>query len=40
VPGKHYENWEITDPIGLPVEQVRTIRDEIERRVRALSERA
>lgn len=40
VPGKHYENWQIPDPIGLPVEQVRPIRDEIARRVRALSERA
>lgn len=40
VPGKHYENWQLPDPIGLPVEQVRPIRDEIARRVRALSERA
>lgn len=40
VPGKHYENWQIPDPIGLPVERVRPIRDEIARRVRALSERA
>jgi arsenate reductase len=40
VPGKHYENWQIPDPIGLPINQVRPIRDEIDRRVRALSERA
>ena len=40
VPGKHYENWQIPDPIRLPVERVRPIRDEIARRVRALSERA
>jgi protein-tyrosine-phosphatase len=40
VPGKHYENWELPDPIGLPVLQVRPIRDEIARRVRPLSERA
>jgi arsenate reductase (thioredoxin) len=35
-PGKRYEDWELTDPIGLPVDEVRPIRDEIERRVRAL----
>jgi arsenate reductase (thioredoxin) len=40
VPGKHYENWHIPDPMGLPVEQVRPIRDDIDRRVRVLSERA
>jgi len=35
-PGKRYEDWELTDPAGLPLEQVRPIRDEIESRVRAL----
>jgi protein-tyrosine-phosphatase len=35
-PGKRYEDWELTDPAGLPLEQVRPIRDEIEARVRAL----
>ena len=40
VVGKPYENWHIPDPIGLPVEQVRPIRDDIDRRVRELSERA
>jgi protein-tyrosine-phosphatase len=35
-PGKRYEDWELTDPAGLPLEQVRPIRDEIERRVTAL----
>jgi arsenate reductase (thioredoxin) len=35
-PGKRYEDWELTDPIDLPLEDVRPIRDEIERRVRAL----
>ena len=35
-PGKRYEDWELTDPAGLALEQVRPIRDEIERRVRAL----
>ena len=32
-PGKRYEDWELTDPAGQPVEVVRTIRDEIRRRV-------
>jgi protein-tyrosine-phosphatase len=36
VAGKRYENWEIPDAYGLPVEQVRPIRDEIARRVNEL----
>ncbi len=35
-PGKRYEDWELPDPSGLGVDEVRPIRDEIERRVRAL----
>jgi arsenate reductase len=35
-PGKRYEDWELDDPAGQDVEAVRPIRDEIERRVRAL----
>ena len=35
-PGKRYEDWELDDPAGKPLEQVRPIRDEIERRVREL----
>jgi arsenate reductase (thioredoxin) len=35
-PGKRYVDWELDDPAGKPVEQVRPVRDEIERRVRAL----
>jgi arsenate reductase len=35
-PGKRYEDWELDDPAGRPVEQVRVIRDEIDRRVRVL----
>jgi arsenate reductase (thioredoxin) len=35
-PGKRYVDWELTDPSGLPVDQVRSIRDEIDSRVRAL----
>lgn len=36
LPGKRYENWEIPDPAGQSVEDIRPIRDEIERRVRTL----
>jgi protein-tyrosine-phosphatase len=35
-PGKRYEDWELIDPAGQPLEVVRTIRDEIEGRVREL----
>jgi arsenate reductase len=35
-PGKRYEDWELTDPAGQPLEVVRKVRDEIERRVREL----
>jgi arsenate reductase (thioredoxin) len=35
-PGKRYLDWELDDPDGKPVEQVRAIRDEIDRRVQAL----
>jgi protein-tyrosine-phosphatase len=35
-PGKRYVDWELDDPAGLSVEDVRPIRDEIERRVRTL----
>jgi arsenate reductase len=35
-PGIRYEDWELPDPAGKPVEEVRPIRDEIDRRVRTL----
>ena len=35
-PGKRYLDWELPDPAGLTVDQVRPIRDEIHRRVTAL----
>lgn len=37
-PGKRYLDWEVGDPAGLPVEQVRPIRDEIGERVRGIME--
>ncbi|WP_405447478.1 arsenate reductase ArsC [Streptomyces achromogenes] len=35
-PGKRYLDWRLPDPAGQGVDAVRPIRDEIERRVRAL----
>ena len=35
-PGRRYLDWELEDPAGRPIEDVRAIRDEIERRVRTL----
>jgi protein-tyrosine-phosphatase len=32
-PGKRYEDWDLDDPDGLALEEVRPIRDDIERRV-------
>ena len=37
-PGKRYEDWNLTDPAGQSIEVVRTVRDDIELRVRALAE--
>lgn len=36
VPGKRYVDWQLEDPAGRPVDQVRRIRDEIERRIDGL----
>jgi protein-tyrosine-phosphatase len=35
-PGKRYVDWELEDPAGQPIEVVRPIIEEIDRRVRAL----
>ena len=35
-PGKRYEDWDLPDPAGKSVAEVRPIRDEIGRRVQAL----
>ena len=35
-PGKRYEDWELTDPAGLGIDEVRPIRDEIRGRVEKL----
>ncbi|HXO08053.1 MAG TPA: arsenate reductase ArsC [Solirubrobacteraceae bacterium] len=38
IPGKRYIDWDLPDPAGQSVEQVREIRDEIARRVQILVE--
>jgi arsenate reductase len=35
-PGIRYEDWQLTDPAGQPIEVVRAVRDEIRDRVTAL----
>jgi arsenate reductase len=35
-PGKRYEDWDLTDPAGQPIEVVRQVRDEIGNRVHKL----
>ena len=36
-PGKRYLDWELSDPAGRPIEEVRAIRDDIDRRVADLA---
>jgi arsenate reductase (thioredoxin) len=36
VPGKRYVDWDLDDPAGRPIEEVRRIRDDISRRVESL----
>ena len=36
IPGKRYLDWDLEDPSGRPLEEVRATRDEIERRVSSL----
>jgi arsenate reductase len=35
-PGKRYEDWELQNPAGQPIEVVRRIRDQIDGRVQRL----
>jgi len=36
IPGKRYLDWELPDPNGRPIEEVRATRDEIARRISGL----
>ena len=35
-PGKRYLDWDLTDPAGKTLDEIRPIRDDIDQRVRAL----
>jgi len=35
-PGKRYEDWELVDPAGKGIDEVRPIRDDIKNRIEAL----
>jgi protein-tyrosine-phosphatase len=37
IPGKHYIDWELPDPKGRPLNEIRATREEIQRRVAALT---
>jgi arsenate reductase (thioredoxin) len=37
VPGKRYIDWDLPDPKGMSIEEVRAVRDEIQRRVSDLA---
>ena len=36
VPGKRYLSWQLPDPKGRPLDEVRALRDDVAARVRAL----
>ena len=38
IPGRRYLDWELDDPKGRPLDEVRATRDDIDRRVRELVE--
>lgn len=35
-PGKRYEDWQLADPAGQPIDAVRQVRDDIRDRIQAL----
>jgi len=35
-PGKRYRDWELTDPAGLPIEEVRLVREQIRAKVEVM----
>ena len=38
IPGKRYVDWDLRDPKGIPVAEVRAIRDDIAQRVTQLAD--
>jgi protein-tyrosine-phosphatase len=39
VPGRLYEDWELPDPAGMPLDRLKALRDDVERRTRQLIQR-
>jgi arsenate reductase (thioredoxin) len=37
LPGKRYVDWNLPDPAGRPVDEVRALRDDIQRRLEELA---
>ncbi len=37
IPGKRYLDWDLPDPSGMPIEDVRQLRDQIDAKVRELA---
>ena len=37
IPGKRYIDWDLPDPKGRPIEEIRATRDDIAQRVRGLA---
>jgi arsenate reductase (thioredoxin) len=37
IPGKRYLDWDLPDPSGMPIEDVRRLRDQIDAKVRELA---
>src|SRR5919106_5588976 len=40
IPGKRYVDWDLPDPTGRPIEEVRALRDEIAQRISDLRQTA
>ena len=36
IAGARYLDWDLPDPAGMPIEEVRVLRDELDRRIRSL----
>ena len=36
-PGRQYLDWDLPDPVGMDLDEVRVLRDEIQRRIAALA---
>jgi len=39
LPGRHYQDWDLDDPTGKTIQEIRPIRDEVRDRVAGLLQR-